>query len=594
MMTDSKKDRPSAGIVLKNIFRLYGLTREYFFKYGIFRWFGGIASGGLEVFFSYLMGRMVGVALTGDIKELVRYAAIIISATIIRTILGLVNEYSHSYYSIHSGKKLREMAMEKINDLPIAYYENQHTGESISRFASDIEKIQSFYGNTIAGIWSWVPASFAFSLAILLKTNWELTLICGTVIPVFLIIMNKISIPIGEASQERQEHAAEYNSYLRDFTEGIHIYKSFGMYDNHGKKFKDACGKYAEASFKMAKRRAFSIGLMILGMILPQIVALGVGSLYVINGKLAIEELFVFTSVLWPFVSIFRRVSESWSDLIEEYGRAKHLFILLYSESERTTGEDLTDLSKEIVMEFRNVGFSYTDSTEVLKSTSFTVEKGKKTALVGISGSGKSTVHKIFSGHYDNYSGEVVFMGSELSRWKLASLRSNIAAVNQEIYLFNDNVLENIRYGRPAATDEEVMDAARKAYAHEFIIELEDGYGTMLGERGTGLSGGQRQRIAVARALLKDSPVILLDEPTSALDTRAEFHVQKAIERLEEGRTVFIIAHRLSTIENADKIVVLEEGKVVGTGSHFELIDSNETYRQLYSRQVMESKGEPA
>ncbi|HRX42555.1 MAG TPA: ABC transporter ATP-binding protein, partial [Clostridia bacterium] len=320
-MRESKKERPSGKLVMKNIFRLYGLTKEYFFKYGIFRWFGGIASGSLEVFNAYLMGRMVGVALSGDMNELTKYAAVIIGATLTRTALGVINEFSHEYYSINSGKKLRIMAMEKINDLPIAYYENKHTGESISRFANDIEKIQDFYGNSVAGIWSWVPASFILSLVILLNTNAELTLICGTIIPVFLIIMNKISIPIGEASKERQEHATEFNSYLRDFTEGIHIYKSFGMKKNHGLKFEDACKKYADVSFKMARRRALSLALMIFGMILPQIIALGVGSLYVINGKLAIEELFVFTSVLWPFVSIFRRVSHSWTDLIEEYGR---------------------------------------------------------------------------------------------------------------------------------------------------------------------------------------------------------------------------------------------------------------------------------
>ena len=590
-MRESKKERPSGKLVMKNIFRLYGLTKEYFFKYGIFRWFGGIASGSLEVFNAYLMGRMVGVALSGDMNELTKYAAVIIGATLTRTALGVINEFSHEYYSINSGKKLRIMAMEKINDLPIAYYENKHTGESISRFANDIEKIQDFYGNTIAGIWSWVPASFILSLVILLNTNAELTLICGTIIPVFLLIMNKISIPIGEASKERQEHATEFNSYLRDFTEGIHIYKSFGMKKNHGLKFEDACKKYADVSFKMARRRALSLALMIFGMILPQIIALGVGSLYVINGKLAIEELFVFTSVLWPFVSIFRRVSHSWTDLIEEYGRAKHLFVLLDTETERSDGKDYTNLSAEMVMEFRNVGFAYSESTPVLTSASFPVEKGRKTALVGVSGSGKSTIHKIFSGHYDHYEGEVLFMGGELRKWNLSALRNNIAAVNQDIYLFNDTVMENIRYGRPDATDEEVIDAAKKAYADEFIRELDDGYATKLGERGTGLSGGQRQRIAVARALLKDAPVILLDEPTSALDTKAEYHVQKAIERLEEGRTVFIIAHRLSTIENADRIVVLDEGRVVATGTHCSLIEDNDVYKQLYSRQVLEGKG---
>lgn len=590
-MTEKKEARPSVKKVFRILIRFYGSTKEYFFRYGIFRWFGGIGSGGFEVLNAYMFGRMVGVALSGQINELVKYAAILIGATIARTLLGLVNEYSSAYYNIHSGKKLRTMAMEKINGLPIAYYEKTHSGETISRLASDIEKLQEFFGNSVAGIWSYVPASFAFSLAVLLKTDIQLTLICGTVIPIFVIVMNKISIPIGKASKERQEHAAEFNSYLRDFVEGIHIYKSFGMNQSHGIKFEEACRKYTEASYRMAARRALSLGLMILGMIMPQIIALGVGSVFVINGSITIEELFVFTSVLWPFVSIFRQVSRGWSDLIEESGRAEHLFTLLDTESERTDGSDFTDTAIENVMEFNEVRFAYNDVAGLLESVSFIVEKGKKTALVGISGSGKSTIHKMIAGYYDEYSGKIHFMGRELSDWNLVALRKNIASVNQDIYLFNDSVTENIRYGNPEATDEEVKEAAKKAYSHDFIMELENGYDTILGERGISLSGGQRQRIAVARALLKDAPVILLDEPTSALDTRAEYHVQKAIERLEEGRTVFIIAHRLSTIENADKIIVIEGGRVIGSGNHKELIKSNEHYISLYQRQVFEAAG---
>ncbi len=590
-MTEKKEAKPSVKKVFKILFRFYGATKEYFFKYGIYRWFGGVASGGLQVFNAYLAGRMVGIAISGDMSALVRYSVILIGAVIVRTIIGLMNEYASSYYNIHSGKKLRVMAMEKINNLPIAFYENQHSGETISKLASDIEKLQEFYGNSVAGIWSWVPASFVFSLAILLNTNVQLTLICGTIIPVFAIIMNKISLPIGKASKERQEHAASFNSYLRDFAEGVHIYKSFNMSKSHGQKFEKACDDYAEASFRMARRRALSIGLMIFGMVIPQIIALAVGSVFVIEGKITVSELFVFTNVLWPFVSIFRQVSRGWSDLIEESGRAEHLFTLYDTKSERTDGKDFTDTEIETVMEFRNVGFGYTDSVNVLESANFTVEKGKKTALVGVSGSGKSTIHKMLAGHYDNYSGEVTVMGHELSEWNLESLRNNIAAVNQDIYLFNESVMENIRFGKPTCSDEEVIEAAKKAYAHDFILELENGYDTKLGERGISLSGGQRQRVAVARALLKDSPIILLDEPTSALDTRSEYHVQKAIEKLEEGRTVFIIAHRLSTIENADKIIVLDGGNVLGTGSHRELIRENEKYISLYKRQVLEASG---
>jgi len=590
-MADRKNTRPSTKEVLKTIRRYYWLTKEYFFKYGIYRWFGGVASGGMQVLNAYLAGRMVGVAISGDMNQLVRYAAMLLGAVIVRTTLGVVNIFNNLRYSIYSGKKLRTLAMEKINALPIAYYEKTHSGDTISKLASDIEVLQLFYGNSIAGIWSWVPATFVFSLIVLLKTNVLLTLICGTIIPLFSFLMNKISIPMSKASKERQEHAAEYNSYLRDFAEGVHIYKSFGMETSHGRKFENACNEYAGKSFQIAKRRSMTFGLTGIGMLVPQVIALTVGSIFVMDGRLTVSDLFVFANVLWPFVSIFQQVTRGWADVIESAGKAENLFKLFDAESERTDGVDYTDLGADPIMEFSDVSFQYNESAEVLKSVSFTVERGRKTALVGASGSGKSTVHKMFAGHYDDYKGSVFFMGHELSEWNLEALRINIAAVNQDIYLFSESVMENIRYGNPESTDEMVMDAARQAYAHDFIMELENGYETKLGERGTSLSGGQRQRIAVARALLKDAPVVLLDEPTSALDTKSEYHVQKAIERLEEGRTVFIIAHRLSTIENADKIVVLDEGMIVGTGRHRELIGENERYISLYSRQVLEAEG---
>lgn len=589
-MSDKKIAKPSIKTVIGSIFRLYGFTKEYY-KWGFIRLLGGFASGSFSVLSAYLGGRMVGVAISGDKSQLINYAVISLGAIIGRSLLGIVNEYTNAYYNIYSGKKLRILAMEKINKLPIAYYENKHTGETISKLVSDIEKLQEFFGNSMAGMWSYVPSQFIASLIILICVDAKLTLICCIIIPLFGFALNKINVPVGKHSETRQEHTAKYNSYLRDLVEGIQIYKAYGMDETHSHKFESACEDYAKSSFKIAARRSFSLAVSIFGMILPQIIAVGVGSIFVINGSISLEELFIFTGVLWPFLSTFRMISGSWTSAIEEAGRADHLFKLYDAELERIDGENFTNIDASKMIEFEKVNYSYYESVPLLKDISFCVNKGQKIAIVGASGCGKTTIHKLLVGFYSNYKGKIKIMDNEVSKWNLEDLRSNISAVNQDIYLFDASIMDNIRFGKPDATDDQVKTAAQNAYANEFILNTKEGYNTIIGERGVSLSGGQRQRIAVARAILRNAPIVLLDEPTSALDTKAEYYVQKSLESLEEGKTVLIIAHRLSTIENSDLIVVIHEGKVCGIDKHEKLLVNNEQYRALYMRQVSNEKG---
>ncbi len=240
------------------------------------------------------------------------------------------------------------------------------------------------------------------------------------------------------------------------------------------------------------------------------------------------------------------------------------------------------------MIEFSDVSYSYNENENLISKCTFTIEKGKKTALVGASGSGKTTIFKLLCGFYDTYEGDISIGNFNLSKWKLSEARKYISIVGQDIYLFNDTIIENIRLGNINASDIEVKNAAKKAYAHEFILNTKNGYNTIVGERGIQLSGGQRQRIAIARAILKDAPIILLDEPTSALDTKAEYYVQQAIENLEKEKTVFVIAHRLSTIINSDKILVLENGKIIEKGKHKELIKNGMRYKELYKTQIIE------
>ncbi|NSW92207.1 MAG: ABC transporter ATP-binding protein [Firmicutes bacterium] len=586
----NEKSKTTVKQVFKNLGRLYWMTKEHF-GWGFLRFIGGISSALIGVFGSWIMGTVIDVALSGDFKRFHSFMFLIALQITLRGIINYVNPLTGRRYSVYSGRKIRTLAIEKINRLPISYYEKKHTAETISRLANDIDSLQEFYSDSIAGIWSFVPSMLISSTWLLCSIDPLLTLICGSIIPIIWFFVGKISIPIGDTSKNVQKSIAEYNSYLRDFLEGIHIYIAFAMKKIFASKFEKACRDVVEESLKMSRMRSKAIGLNIFSFIIPQALAYGIGGIFVVNGRLTIGQLVIFANVLFPLLNSIRQLSGSWADFLTQSGRAQHLYELLDSPEERADGEDFTDNPHDTVIEFENVRYSYVDGNPVLTDTSFKICEGKKVALVGSSGSGKTTVHKLILGYYDNYGGIIRFYDKDIREWNLKALRNQVSVVTQEVYLFCDTIMENIRLGNPQASDEEVINAAKAAYAHDFIMEFTDGYKTPVGERGMKLSGGQRQRIAIARAMLKNAPVLLLDEPTSALDTKAEYYVQKALERLEEGKTVFITAHRLSTIINADEILVLDSGRIVESGTHEELINRKTKYYELYNRQVFEHEG---
>ncbi|MBN2852066.1 MAG: ABC transporter ATP-binding protein [Clostridia bacterium] len=590
MSKKEKSKKTSVSSVLKTLKRYYAISKEHF-GWGFLRMIGGVCSASLGVFSSYLMGSVADVAISGDLKKFYHFAWLILIFFFSRGIVNFVNPLTGIRYSVYSGRKLRSMTVEKINRLPISYYENKHTGEVVTRLANDVDKLQQFYGNSIAGVWSFMPTMLIVSIWVLLKIDILLTLICCTIIPLVWFLANKIILPIGDASREQQKYVAEYNSYLRDFLEGIHIYISYNMKRLFAAKFNKACNKVYEQSLEISKRRARSTMVNIISYIVPQILAYSIGGVFVARGRLTVGNLIIFASVIVTFLGSVRQLSGTWSDLVLNAGKAEHLFELLDEKSERDDGKDFTDENEKHIISFKDVCYTYKNSNQVFNGISLAVEKSSKVAIVGVSGSGKTTLLKLVLGYYDHYDGNIEFLNHNIRDWNLSALRRNMALVTQEVYLFNDTVMENIRSGNPDADDEMVIEAAKKAYAHEFILELEKGYQTIVGERGGNLSGGQQQRIAIARAILKDAPVLLLDEPTSALDTKAEFYVQKALEKLEEGKTVLVIAHRLSTILNADMIIVLEGGKVIESGTHEQLIERSGKYIELYHQQLVEKEG---
>jgi len=576
--------------VIKIIKRLYSFTKEHFWTWGIIRFIGGFGSATLNLYLSKILGGIIDVVIRDEMEVLIRFILLLVFASVLRSILGYSNSLSHYRYSVLSGRKYREHAIDKVNRLPLSYYEDKHSGEIITKIMNDIDKIQVFYGNSIAGIWSYVPAMLIVGTIMLVSISWKLTLICMTIIPLVTYFLNKITLPIAQASQQIQKTTGELNSYLRDYLEGNDIYKVFDMNKTHSKKYDEKCDEIAKQSFKVFNRKSYMRGVTIFSGLFPWVLTYAIGGIYVSKGEITIGQLFAFSTIMQPYAGSFWKVAGGWADMVEVAGRAKNFFKLIDSKLERNDGKDYPVNKVEKIIEVQKLSFSYDNGIKLLDNCTFYINKGAKISLVGASGSGKTTVFKLLCGFYDNYRGKIKIAGHGLSDWKLSEIRKNISIVGQDIYLFNDSIMENIRYGNIKASNKDIVDAAKKAYAHDFILKTKDGYETVVGERGIRLSGGQKQRIAIARAILKDAPIILLDEPTSALDTKSEYYVQYAIENLEKEKTVLVVAHRLSTIINSDNIFVLAGGKIIEQGTHLELIAKGARYKKLYKAQVIEEE----
>ena len=581
----SKKEKTKAKDVIRMMAKIYKETSEHK-KWAIGRWFGGIASGVISVFDFYIIGSSLDVALSGEYERLISFIYALIAIFVIRILLQFTNPLIDSQYELRTYRTLSMNAYNKIDKLEMGYYENVHTADTISTLIDDIEKIKTFMGNTIAGFLSWNPVSLILSIIILCSINWKLTLFSLTIVPIVMFILNKVSEPLKAAKNNIQEHTAVLNSYLRDFIEGNDIYKAFNMHKSHTEKFQDSCQNIANESYKsslvMTKNRA----LQILMMVIPQGICMFASIYFIARDELTIGQYVIFSNMLWPLIHTFRTFGIGWAEMIGYSGTAERYFKFLANKEERTDGKDFGTNDSDIIVEFKNVSFSYHDDIPLLKDVSFKLYKNSRLALCGVSGSGKSTIFKLICGYYENFTGEIYIFGHDIRAWNLNALRKYMTCVTQDVFLFDDSIVNNIRMGNLDATDEMIEDASKKAYIDQFIKDV--------GERGAKVSGGQRQRIAVARALLKDAPLIMLDEPTSALDTKSEFYVQKSIENLKKGRSVLIIAHRLTTIIDSDQIILLEDGIIAEQGTHEQLIKSNKRYSELYRRQLVDQEVQDA
>jgi ATP-binding cassette subfamily B protein len=469
-----------------------------------------------------------------------------------------------------------------------SYFETNGSGDIMSRITTDTTLLQSIIGSSFSmAIRSTLMLLGA--LVMLFATNIKLTFIVLISVPFILVPILFYGRKVRKLSRKSQDSMADVGSYAGEAIEHIKTVQSY----THEQHERHSFGKEVEKSFSIGRNRIKQRATLIAGVIIIVFGAitgmLWVGGSDVIQGKMSGGDLgaFVFYAIL--VASSLATISEVLGELQRAAGATERLIEILQVESHILPPVENATSAKELDAQivFEEVSFNYPSRPDqaATQALNLTAQRGKVLALVGPSGAGKTTLFELLQRFYDPQHGRITLGGSDIRQLDPKDLRQQMALVPQQPALFSSDVFHNIRYGKPEASDEEVISAAKKAHAHEFIINLPEGYNSFLGERGVRLSGGQRQRIAIARAILKDPHILLLDEATSALDSESEQHVQQALEELMRGRTTIIIAHRLSTIQHADKIAVLEQGRIIDMGDHHSLLQQCELYQRLVELQ---------
>jgi subfamily B ATP-binding cassette protein MsbA len=548
---------------------------------------GSVESFGLKARLDQLFASFEGWLLRGDrLEALQRVVVAVVGVFLLKNLLQYLSTVLTNWIGLRLIKDLRDDVYEQLLRLPLGFYHRFRAGELISRATNDVQiankTINVSFTNLVRD-----PAQILGFLAICLWISWQLTLLAVLVLPLSVAVIVQIGKRLRRYSHHQQERLADLTSVLQETVYGIRVVKAFAMERFEKTRYLRESERLFRDMFKIARTQRLSSPLSEQLSVLVGAVILWFGGRQVfVAGTLEPAEFLTFLGALFSMVHPIKELSQVNNAIQEGMAAADRLFTVLDEPI-----EDLDDPARADLppvrghVEMRGVHFRYLPDTPVLQGIDLTAEPGEVIALVGSSGAGKSTLVDLIPRFYDPQEGTVTIDGHDVRDVNLASLRRSLGIVTQEVILFHDTVRANIAYGLGDVPQDQVEAAARAANAHEFIAAMPEGYDTVIGDRGTRLSGGQRQRLSIARAILKNPPILILDEATSALDTESEQLVQEAIDRLVRDRTTFVIAHRLSTIRAADRIYALRDGRVVESGSHDELLAHGGLYADLYQLQ---------
>ncbi|MGQ9688846.1 MAG: lipid A export permease/ATP-binding protein MsbA [Desulfobaccales bacterium] len=498
--------------------------------------------------------------------------------------LSVLHTYQMHYIGLGIITRMRDELFRHLLRQPHAFFDREATGVLMSRVVYDVLLLQDSVAKVVT---SFLKDTFTLVglTGVIFYQNWQLAALAVLVFPLASYLIMRFGRRLRRLSRESQQTVARLNLLLQEIFTGQRIVKAFGREEFEAARFARANEHFRRVQMKLRLTRGLSPAVMEFLGALGMAGIIFYGGYQVITGVTTPGTFFSFLTALFLLYAPIRGLSSAQNSIQEGLAAAQRVFAVLDLEphiQDRPGAKDLPPLADRI--EYRQVSFSY-GGEPVLMDLSFTVRKGEMVALVGPSGAGKTTLLNLLPRFYDVTAGTILIDGLDIRDVSLASLRGQIGVVTQQTILFNETVRYNVAYGRLGATEEEILQALKAAHAYEFVMALPQGLETVIGEQGVRLSGGERQRLAIARALLKDPPILLLDEATSSLDSESEREVQQALDRLMEGRTSLVIAHRLSTVRHADRLVVLDGGRLVETGTHAELLAADGYYRRLYELQ---------